>query len=317
MAFEGMPGYDLINVVRDLDPVEAVRDQEAAERMRVYPKVVGAGPPDFGCAEQAGGTWRVLSLGAAEPAGARVDLAIHLRTAAETSPADAGELVAAARRLDPEEDEGEADRASDWPVAGRRFRIVRVLGFTRFGADGPEPARATDTEEAPLKGYPIDPVAPVGPSEAALRLELLSLVPAAGTVPEAERREAVDAVKNHPGVVLLPPEYTVVEERDAGWSPITGGSGPGDARRALAYTFREILPRFPLPGRPEPTPGELAEYAAAAGRIEAAVHEVEFVVAGRRYRTIRVVRMIRVGPDGPEPARPSDESAADAYFTDD
>ncbi|WP_131739960.1 DUF5954 family protein [Actinomadura roseirufa] len=305
MAFQRMTGYDLINLVRDLGPVAAVRDQEAAERMRVYPKVVGAGPPDFGVAEQSGRAWRILRLGAMEPYGARVDLAVHLRdTAAGRDRRAREEMRAIADRCDPEVGEATAD--NDFAAGGTRYRIVRVLGFTRFGEDGPEPARATDTEEGPLRSFLIDPTAPVGPAEAALRLELLSLVPAAGTVPEGLRQEAVTAIRDHPGVVLLPPEFTVVEDLDDRWRPITGGDGPQDARAALAHYFRVILPRFTPPGTPPPSPGELAEYARAADRVDAD-RGVEFVACGRRFRVVRVVRMIRVGPDGPEPARPSDD----------
>ncbi|MFD0683353.1 DUF5954 family protein [Actinomadura fibrosa] len=307
MAFERMPGYDLINVVRELDPVEAVRDQEAAERMRVYPKVVGAGPPDFGVAKQSGRDWRILALGAMAPCGARVDLATHLReTAARLGVRGRRELRALADRLDPEV--GEAATGTEFSAGASRYRIVRSLGFTRFGADGPEPARATDTEQGPIRSFLIDPAAPVGPSGAALRLELLSLVPAAGTVPERLRMEALDAIRVHPGVVLLPPGFAVVEDLDDRWRPITGGDGPQDARDALAHYFRVILPGFVPPGTRPPSPGELDEYARAADRVDAR-RAVEFVACGRRFRIVRVVRTIRVGPDGPEPARPSDEDA--------
>ncbi|WP_067457300.1 DUF5954 family protein [Actinomadura macra] len=307
MAIEGMPGYDLINLVRDLGPVEAVRDQEAAERMRVYPKIVGAGPPDFGVAERSAGAWRILHLGAIEPYGARVDLAMHLRRGAGRFERRVRErMLAIADRCDPEV--GEATTQNDFAAGRCRYRIIRVLGFTRFGDDGPEPVRATDTEEGPLRSFTIDPTAPVGPSDAALRLELLSLVPAAGTVPDGLRREAVTAIRDHPGVVLLPPEFTVVEDLDDRWRPLTGGDGPQDARAALAHYFRVILPRYSPDGAPPPSPGELAEYARAADRVEAD-RGVEFVACGRRFRIVRVVRMIRVGPDGPEAARPSDEEA--------
>ncbi|WP_242907080.1 DUF5954 family protein [Actinomadura terrae] len=309
MASEGMPGYDLINLVRDLGPVEAVRDQESAERMRVYPKIVGAGPPDFGVAERSGGAWRIRHLGALEPYGARIDLAMHLRHSAGRHERRVRErMLAIADRCDPEV--GEQTGETDFAVGGLRYRIVRVLGFTRFGEDGPEPARPTDTEEGPLRSFLIDPTAPVGPSDAALRLELLSLLPAAGTVPEAVRREAVAAIREHPGVVLLPPEFTVAEDLDDRWRPLTGGDGPQDARDALAHYFRVILPRHAPGGGPPPSKGELAEYARAADQVDAE-RGVEFVACGRRFRIVRVVRMVRVGPDGPEPARPSDEDPGD------
>ncbi|MFG2091728.1 MULTISPECIES: DUF5954 family protein [unclassified Spirillospora] len=331
MSFEGMPGHDLINVDRDLEPVAAVRDQEAAERRRAYPEIVGVGPPEFGCAEQAGGAWRILSLGALEPGEARVDLSFHLRDiAGDHDPAVRDDMLRLADALDRTEFEragveragserAESERAGSSAAAGGasdrnecavgplRFRIVRVLGFARFGADGPEPARVTDGEDGPLRGFAIDPAAPVGPADAALRLELLGLVPAEGTVPERLRREAVTAIRAHPGVVLLPPEFTVLEDRDGQWRPVTGGIGPQDARDSLAHYFRVLLPKAgPGDCGPPPSPGELAEYAEAADRIDAD-GGVEFVACGRRFRIVHVIRMIRVGPDGPEPARPSDE----------
>ena len=110
--------------------------------------------------------------------------------------------------------------------------------------------------------------------------------------------------------MLLPPEFTVVEDVDDRWRPLTSGDGPQDARDALAHYFRVILPRYAPDGTPPPSAGELAEYARAADRVETN-RGVEFVACGRRFRIVRVVRMIRVGPDGPEPARPSDEEAED------
>ncbi|RSN46994.1 MULTISPECIES: DUF5954 family protein [Actinomadura] len=307
MPFEEMPGHDLINVVRDLDPVAAVRDQEAAERMRAYPRLIAAGPPEFGPAEQADGVWRILSLDSMDPYEARVDLAIRLRDRAEKAePAARAELRALADDFDPE-DLGAPVR-TECAVGGRRYRIVRVPPFARLGADGPEPVRATDVESGPIDGFRLDPAAPVGPSDATLRLELLGLVPDEGSVPDDERREALAAVRAYPGVVLLPPLFAVVEDRDDHWRPITGGTGPQDARRALAHYFRRTLPRFPPPGAPPPSPGELAEYARAADRVDDG-RGVEFVACGRRFRIARVARMIRVGPDGPEPSRPSDETS--------
>ncbi|OLT30562.1 hypothetical protein BJF79_38605 [Actinomadura sp. CNU-125] len=309
MSFEEMAGHDLINVVRDLGPVEAVRDREAAERMLAYPKIIAAGPPEFGLAEQAEGVWRILSLDSMDPYAARIDLAIRLRDgAAKADPAVAAEMRALADLFDPE-DLG-APVPGECAVDGRRYRIVRVPPFARLGTDGPEPVRATDVEGGPVDGFRLDPAAPVGPADATLRLELLGLVPDPGSVPDDERAEALAAVRAYPGVVLLPPLFAVVEDRDDHWRPITGGTGPQDARRALSHYFRRTLPRFPPPETPPPSPGELAEYARAADRIDAE-RGVEFVACGRRFRIARVARMIRVGPDGPEPARESDEVPLD------
>ncbi|XRQ14039.1 DUF5954 family protein [Actinomadura welshii] len=288
MSFEGMPGHDLINVVRDLEPVAAVRDQEAAERRRAYPGIVRAGPPEFGGAEQSGGVWRILSLGAAAPAGARAGLAAHLRgIRGGHGPPERAELLRLAEAL-------ERGRAGDCAAGPLRFRVVRVQGFARFGDDGPEPARVTDADGAPPPRPRIDPEAPVGPADAALRLELLGLAPAAGA---------------HPGVVLLPPEFAVMEDLEGRWRPVARGAAPRDARDALAHYFRVLAPRDTPVGCAPPSPGELAEYARAADRVDAdgGAEFVESVACGRRFRVVRVIRTVRVGPDGPEPARPSDE----------
>lgn len=334
MSFEGMPGHDLINVVRDLEPVAAVRDQEAAERRRAYPGLAGAGPPEFGCAEQAGGAWRILSLGAPSPGAARAGLAEHLRgLAGDHDQAVGKELLRLADALEhgragdtaPEacpdgRPGGDRDgRPGGMPDGSRggpernectagplRFRVVRVPGFARFGDDGPEPARVTDSGEGPAPDPRIDPAAPVGPADAALRRELLGLVPQPGAVPEEERREAAAATEAYPGVVLLPPYFTVMEDRDGLWWPVARGASPQEARDALAHYFRVLVPQDAPAGCAPPSPGELAEYARAADRIDAA-GGIEFMACGRRFRIVRLIRMIRVGPDGPEPARPSDE----------
>ncbi|WP_431521586.1 DUF5954 family protein [Actinomadura madurae] len=106
--------------------------------------------------------------------------------------------------------------------------------------------------------------------------------------------------------MLLPPRFDVLEDRDDHWCPITGGTGPQDARTALAFYFRVLLPKETQEGCAPASPGELAEYARAADRVEAG-DGVEFVACGRRFRIVRVTRIVRVGPDGPEPARPSDD----------
>lgn len=305
MSFEGMPGHDLINVVRDLEPVAAVRDQEAAERRRAYPGLAGAGAAEFGCAEQAGGAWRILSLGAPSPGAARAALAGHLRGAAGGhDPPEAAEMLRLADAL-ADGRRGGPDR-NECAAGPLRFRVVRVQGFARFGDDGPEPARVTDSEEGPPPDPRIDPAAPVGPSDAALRRELLGRAPYLEPVPEEERREAAAAIEAYPGVVLLPPYFSVMEDRDGLWRPVGRGGSPQEARDALAHYFRVLTPRDAPPGCPPPSPGELAEYARAADRIDAD-GGIEFMACGRRFRIVRVIRMVRVGPDGPEPARPSDE----------
>ncbi|MBW8481876.1 DUF5954 family protein [Actinomadura parmotrematis] len=274
MSFDGMAGYDVINLRSEVDPVTAVREQEATERVLVYPRLAGAGTADFGVAEQDGGRWRIAGLDRPTPMSARALLASALR--AEEDP-DAAALAAEVAR--------HRGRETEWSLRGRRFRIVRVQGFVRLGEDGPEPLRATDEEPAvpyPDRGFVLDPAAPTTSTDAALRLDLANLAPARGTVPEDALREARDALAAYPGIVLLPLDYAAMEERDGSWAPLTGGTGPRVVRERLAVL---------VPGAADAVAGE--------GRSE-------FAVDGRRLRIVRIVRMIRVGADGPEPARPSD-----------
>jgi hypothetical protein len=108
MSFPLMPGYDHINVVADLDPVAAVRDKELGERIQAYPKLLPAGSPDFGYAMQTGTEWRIGSVGASDPEGARYGLASHLRKNAaerEKNPKIARAMRRVADKLDPEEGE--------------------------------------------------------------------------------------------------------------------------------------------------------------------------------------------------------------------
>jgi hypothetical protein len=128
----------------------------------------------------------------------------------------------------------------------------------------------------------------------------------AGTVPDAIRAEARHAIGTHAGVILLPPTFTVVEINGDSWEAFTGGEGPVQARHDLACYFTQILPRLrEFQGDPA-TPAELAEWAQAAERIEAASGP-EFTAMGRRFRIVRVSRMMRLGRDGPEGPRPCDQ----------
>ncbi|SEG67023.1 hypothetical protein SAMN04489712_108247 [Thermomonospora echinospora] len=311
MAFSLMPGYDHINVVADLDPVAAVRDREIGERMRAYPRICPAGSPDFGYAVQTGSRWRIGCAGACDPAGARYDLARHLRESAAGHTGDAGvarAMLAAAGRLDPEE--GAQLPKDEWEIGDRRYRVVRIEQFTLLGDRVMEPPRPTDTDPPDgsglLRDHPIDPQAPVGPWEAQLRLNLIGYMPVLGTDSETARAEARHAVRAHPGVILLPPTFTVVEIEEDSWKPLTGGAGPAQARAHLAGHFTEVLPRLRQFHGDPATPGELAEWARAAEQIEATAGH-EFTALGRRFRTVRVSRMLRVGRDGPEGPRPSDQ----------
>ncbi|MFG2002151.1 DUF5954 family protein [Spirillospora sp. NPDC048911] len=321
MAFPLMPGYDHINLVADLDPVAAVRDEETGERIRRFPKLIPAGSPDFGFAVQTKTEWRIGCTGASDPSGARYDLARNLRLEAEYEK-DAEvvrALRAAAERLDPAE--GEQLPKDEWEIGDHRYRVIRIEKFTLINQGVMEPPRLTDTdnpeEDSLLRDYLLEPRAPAGQWEAQLRLNLVGYIPRPGDLPDEIMAEARHAIRTHAGVLLLPPAFTVLEIIGTKAKPITGGRDPGEARRRLAGYFSDLLPGLrEFQGDPATT-AELAEWAAAAERIEA-TNGHDFTVLGRRFRTIRVSRMLRLGRDGPEAPRASDqrryglpESAAD------
>jgi hypothetical protein len=310
MAFPLMPGYDHINVVADLEPVAAARDEDLGERMRTFRKLFPAGSPDFGHAVQAGTEWRICTLGAFDPSGARYGLAADLRgsAAAEEDPMARRAMLNAADRLDPED--GEQLPKDEWEIGDRRYRVIRIEKFTLIGDRVMEPPRPTDADPAGdarlLSGHLIDPRAPAGRWEAQLRLNLVGYLPIPGTVPDIVMTEARHAICTHPGVVLLPPTFIVVEIKGDSWEPLTSADGPGQARTHLAEHFTELLPRLrEFQGDPA-TPAELAEWREAAAQVET-MSGPEFHVIGRRFRTVRVSRMLRVGRDGPEGPRPSDQ----------
>ncbi|MFI0367911.1 DUF5954 family protein [Actinomadura sp. 1N219] len=309
MTFPLMHGYDHINVVAQLDPVAAVRDRELGERIRQYPKLLPGGSPDFGHAVQKGKEWRIASLGCDDPSSARYSLAMDLRTDApgDPDPATARAMLAAADRLDPEE--GDQLAKDEWEIGDRRYRIIRVEKFVLIGDRVMEPPRSTDADlpgDGSLRGHLIDPPAPCGQWEAQLRLNLVGHMPVAGTVPDIVRAEARHAIQTHPGVVLLPPTFVVVEIDGGCWSPITGGDDPDEARDRLARHFTDLLPRLREFQNDPAAPEELAEWTALAEEIKAAPgHRV--LARGREFSTVRVSRMLRLGRDGPEGPRPCDE----------
>ncbi|KAB2351357.1 DUF5954 family protein [Actinomadura rudentiformis] len=311
MPFPLMPGYDHINLVADLDPVAAVRDEETGERIRRFPKLIPAGSPDFGYAVQTGTEWRIGCTGASDPAGARYDLARDLRMEAEHE--NDAEVVhamrAAAEQLDPPE--GRQLPKDEWEIGERRYRVIRIEKFTLIHQGVMEPPRVTDsdTPEADplLRGLLIQPRAPAGQWEAQLRLNLVGYIPKPGSVPDEIMVEAGDAIRRHAGVVLLPPTFTVLEILGTAAKPITGGNDPREARSRLAGYFTNLLPGLrEFQGDPA-SAAELAEWKHAAEQIEA-TNGHAFNVLGRRFCTIRVSRMLRLGRDGPEAPRGSDQA---------
>lgn len=308
MAFPLMRGFDYINVAAELEPVAAARDEDLGERMRVYRKLFPAGT-DFGYAVQTGREWRIGCLGACDPAGARYSLASELRRGAAERDARFGRaMLNVADRLDPEE--GEQLPKDEWEIGDRRYRVIRIEKFTLIGKRVMEPPRATDADPAGddryLTGHLLDPLAPAGRWEAQLRLNLVGHLPIRGTVPDIVITEARHAIHTHPGVVLLPPTFIVMEIKGESWKPLTCAEGPDEARTGLAEHFGEMLPRLREFQADPASPEEIAQWDRAAARIKT-MSGPEFHVLERRFRIVRVSRMLRLGRDGPEAPRPSDQ----------
>lgn len=310
MAFPLMRGYDHINVVADLHPVAATQDKDLGERMRAYPRFITGGAPDFGFAIQTGAAWRIGTAGGGDPYASRIALASHLRLEArepETDPEVQRAMLAAAGRLDPED--GEQLPKDEWEIGHHRYRIIRIEKFILIGDRIMEPPRPTDSDPSSdlLRDHPIEPLAPAGQWEAQMRLNLAGWIPPfTQPVPQTVVMEARHAIRTHPGVILLPPSFNVVEFDGDSIRPVTGADSPDDARTNVARHFTELLPRLREWEGDPATPGEIAEWEKAAALIEASSGP-EFNVLGRRYRIVRISRMMRLGKDGPEGPRPSDQ----------
>lgn len=296
----------VIRVVRRDDPVSAVTEEEAHRRSVHYPSL-RIGAPLFGDAEElGGGRWRLRRLTAATPQEARDGLAHHFRTLAAQT--DDQRYAAELRAAD---DVLGWEKIDELRVAGRRYRIVRVDTYVRFGADGPEPPRATDPDPFPpgAKVRPVrrsedlvvDPRQPVGIADGLFKAHILPSYYSGPRVPEDVRADSRRAVRSHPDGVLLPVEYVVAEQVDDVWEPMGAAHPtPQRARDALAFRFRVFIPQFQ-----EPTEEEATAYARAADELDDARAD-ELRVLDRRLRVVRVESLLRFGPDGPEPPRPSD-----------
>lgn len=296
----------VIRVICRDDPISAMTEEEARRRGARYPSL-RIGAPLFGDAEDLGdGRWRLRRVVAATPQEARDGLAHYFRTlAAETdNPRYAAQLRAA-------DDVLGWEKRDELRVAGRRYRIIRVDTYVRFGPDGPEPPRATDPDPLPpgAKVRPvrrseelvIDPRQPVGITDGLFKAQVLPSSYSGERVPDDVRADSRRAVRTHPDGVLLPVEYLVAEEVDGVWEPLgSAHPTPQRARDALAFRFRVFIPQFQAPSEEE-----AAAYLRAADELDG-LRVDEVMVLGRRLRVVRVENLLRCGPDGPEPPRPSD-----------
>lgn len=300
------------------DPAAWVREADAMEATRRYPHLAMRGPL-FGVATQdpaAGPEWRLLKpVVDGMPQMARDGLNSHLWFTAKDDtddPAVRRELLAAVAVL-------EQEPVNEVEACGVRYRIVRGDEFARVGKDGLEPPRPTDQDSverswegrardtpSPDVGFVIDPEHTDGPAEGALKLGLRDYAYTGYRFRAAVRVDSERAVVTHPGLVLLPTGFSVVERDEQGWQPCGGlMSTPHDARRMLYNGMSEIWALLY-----QYSDAKKERYAKAAEEYRALDRADEFRVDHRLFRICRTERMLRTGPDGPEPPRPSD---ADEY----
>jgi hypothetical protein len=307
-------------LIRRDDPAAWVREADAMEGARRYPRLALRGPV-FGIAAQdpaAGPEWRVLKpVVDRVPQMARDGLQSYLFFTAKDDTDDRAvrrELLAGVAVL-------ERERVDEVTACGVRYRVVRGDEFARIGDGGPEPPRPTDPEptirlwdrqarDHKLRdiGFTIDPGLAEGPSAGAIQLGLRAFTYTGAHFPVEVRTDSERSVTTHPEPVLLPTGFGVVErvEREGGWRPLgVLAPTPHAARQMLYDGLTEVWALlYSLDDRTK------ARYAAAAEEFRALGRADEFRVDDRLFRICRVERILRTGPKGPESPRPSD---VDAY----
>ncbi|QKW07237.1 hypothetical protein HUT18_13385 [Streptomyces sp. NA04227] len=303
-------------VSRD-DPAEMVAEADAMDASVRYPQLAVRGPV-FGVAVQDPRTdepWRVVeSLSGGAPQEARDGLNSLLWFRAKDDTDDPGvrrELLAAVAKL-------ESEPVDEVEALGLRYRVVRGDQVSRIGEDGLEPPRPTDREPADRswehrsgttacdEDFLLDPDGSGGGLAAgALRLGLRGFAYAGARFPADVREDSERAVRTHPGIVLLPVAFGVVERSEKGWAPRGAFMAtPHDARRLLYSGMTEIWPMFY-----DFDDAQRAAYTRAAEEFKAAERANEVRVDGSLFRICRIERLVRVGPDGPETPRPSDQDS--------
>lgn len=301
----------MINVEHRDDPVSLVTEADAFAASRTYGRIALRGPL-FGIAEQRRGErprWRLITdMGTGFPQDARDELNSHLWFRAKDDTDDPRErrvLLDAVHRL-------ETEPLNELTVGDTRYRVVRADEFARSSGGRLEPPRPTDVDSegwdvqtrtpSTTKGFVIDHAAAVGLTEGLDRVGLLPLSYTSDRYPPDVLADSQRALRTHPGVVLLPVVFRVMERKEKSWSMASSQHPtPQDARRSLAHYLKEVMP---LIG--EVDEREAAVYARAADGFMKRLRPNELEVRGRCYQIVRVERMMRIGPAGPEGPRRSD-----------
>ncbi|SEG25923.1 hypothetical protein SAMN05216223_10481 [Actinacidiphila yanglinensis] len=303
----------LVMRVQPVDhPVAAAEEADAVDAARRYAHYIIRGPV-FGLAARPKGEagWRMVAPAVEGfPQAARDALNSYLWLKAKDDTDDRvlrRELLDAVDRL-------EHDTVNGLTVDGVRYRVVRAEEYVYTNENGLEPPRPADRDAVVPdwcrssadpevdEGFVIDHSAVTGVAAGSERLALRELRYRSERYPAAVRADSRRALETHPGTVVLPAAFRVVERTEDGWEPFsTIMATPHAARRTLVTALTEVWPRVH-----QLTTQEKADYDRAAARFRAAGRANEMAVRDRRFCIARIGRMVRIGRDGPEPPRPSD-----------
>ncbi|MEU7312667.1 DUF5954 family protein [Streptomyces sp. NPDC007083] len=316
------PDHLTIRIAQRDDPVSQVTELDAFRSGQRYPHIVVRGPL-FGCAVQTPADrprWRLLGeLDTGFPQDARDELNSYLWSYAKDQAEDHRErrrLLDGVARL-------EKRRIDELSVGSDRYRIVRADEFARIGDGTLEPPRPTDHPEddhwdlekkdtpSDAEGFVLDHAAEVQPTNGLERLGLRESVYHSERFPADVLADSRRALRTHPGLVLLPPAFRVLEREAESWSMFLAEQFPTPqaARRGLVNYLTKSVPMVrEIPGwESEYSERDIAVFAKAAERFMRQRGADELRARGRTFQIVRVERMMRIGPDGPEPPRPSDE----------
>ncbi|BBA98202.1 hypothetical protein RVR_4301 [Actinacidiphila reveromycinica] len=306
----------LVMRVQPVDhPVAAAEEADAADAARRYAHYIIRGPL-FGVAARGPGEvgWRVVAPvveGFPQESRDALNSYLWLKAKDDTDdPAVRRELLAAVSRL-------EQETVDELTVCGVRYRVVRAEEYVYTNSEGLEPPRPADrdalvpdwydpSDDPPVDdGFVIDHAAVTGVAAGSERLALRELRYRSDRYPADVRADSLKALETHPGTVVLPATFRVVERTSDGWEPFsTILSTPHAARRTLVTALTEMWPRMH-----SLTAEETAEYERIAARFRAAGRADELAVHDRLFFVVRIGRVVRIGLDGPEPPRPSDTDA--------
>jgi hypothetical protein len=317
------PDHLTIRIAHRDDPVSQVTELDAFRSGQRYPHIVVRGPL-FGCAVQTPADrprWRLLDeLDTGFPQDARDELNEYLWLYAKDRAEDHRER----RRLLDGVALLERKRIDELSVGRDRYRIVRADEFARIGDGALEPPRPTDHPEddhwdlekkdppSDAEGFVVDHAAEVHLTDGLERLGLRESVYHSERFPPDVLADSRRALHTHPGLVLLPPAFRVLERKTESWSMFLAGQFPTPqaARRGLVKYFTKSVPMLqehPGWGLREYSERDVAVFAKAAELFMRQRDADELRARGRTFQIVRVERMMRIGPDGPEPPRPSDE----------